>query len=181
MDRITLVTERVELIGQVQDNEQIEFEADGSVKIVRSLIDWLKRKNFNSPHSRHTTVAGLQKLLDTTNDIISGVLQQPRVKTDCHFLGVNDAPNVEYAIKDEEIVIVDNANNHQVFSHIFEQEKQEALLRLSKALTLLCSGINRMASTRYKGDLDIEASMLKLISYAAEQNQQILRAYGKAE
>lgn len=181
MDRIALVTERVELIGQVQDNEQIEFDPDGSVRIVRSLIEWIKRKNPWSEHSRETTLAGLQNLLDTTNDIISGVLQQPRVKTDCKFLGVNDAPNVEYAIKDEEILIVDNANNHQqVFCNIFEQEKQESLMRLSRALGLLCAALNRMASSkRYKDDIETGAGMLRLISYAAEQNQQILRAYGK--
>jgi hypothetical protein len=187
MQRINLITSRVETIGGLADNEQLEFMEDGDVVIVRTWLQKAARKTNSlrewpgpSSQSRIKTLSGIRSLLDLTNDLVSGLLKKPKICIESDHLGSTDAPNVifdedttEAGSSNENAVENFADNSRSIFTAQYEENKKEALIRLKQALQKMCAALNRLASSTYAGDISTGAALLKLINFAALQCDQI--------
>jgi hypothetical protein len=200
MDRVALICVRMEQLSEILPGENVEFDSDGSVHIVRGWKRWARRK-VSLGGDRKTLASDLLALLELSNDVASGLLGAPRVRCDCLDIGVHGRANKDDEGSDDEksnytaetaensafasATIVDAEGNITLMSSKTEEalrgqffaqcdtRKREALQRLAGGLQGVCKAINTLMTSTYVDDCDTCGSLMKLINYATLQRQRI--------
>jgi hypothetical protein len=194
MDRVALICVRMEQLSEILPGENVEFDSDGSVHIVRGWKRWARRK-VSLGGDRKGLASDLLALLELSNDVASGLLGAPRVRCDCLDIGVHGRANKDDEGDDENYTaensafasatIVDAEGNitlslpkteETLRGQFFAQcdtRKREALQRLAGGLQGVCKAINTLMTSTYVDDCDTCGSLMKLINYATLQRQRI--------
>lgn len=150
-------------VGALENNDRLEFGRDGSVAIVQQGLGLWNRKLINvSAQSRKKTIDGLRELIDLANDLSSGIMRLPKIRTDKTTVGETDDSN---SLCVEANVDTNNESAPEFLNQCQERDGAR-LQRLADCLRRMCRGMNRLATSTYSSDTDTCGTLMSLVGYA---------------
>lgn len=164
MDCFDALCDKLNKVGTLQPNNQLEIDADGSVHIVKEGgVRYWNRKLVNiTKQSRKTTVARLEELITLANELSSGMMRLPMIRTDTFTVGETDEVNSQYV----EEAIASTAAAAEKTLEVLNESDKEKLQILASALLQTCAAMNRLMNSTYAADTDTSAELMCLINYA---------------
>lgn len=163
MDCFDSLCKKMQTVGALKENDRLEFSRDGSIAIVAHGLSLWNRKLINvSAQSRKKTINGLRELIDLANDLSSGMMRLPKIRTDTTTVGETDNSNSLYV---EANVDTGNESAPEFLSQCNERERAR-LQRLADCLSGMCRGMNRLATSTYSADTDTCGTLMSLVGYA---------------